>query len=114
MGLTKTYNHPELIVFGLNPQTAATLLHVSIYKIIEANETTNKIKIDHIYKDIATLPLKFKTVKQELAEEYLTMHKKQKFENLKALQMVWPDKSGVFPDQNGYDPKFVDAQPLLF
>ena len=30
-----------------------------------------------------------------------------------ALQLVWPDKSGVFPWEEGYDERFLSLQRLL-
>lgn len=32
---------------------------------------------------------------------------------LEALQCVWPDKSGRFPDEQGCEPEIVKRQPLL-
>jgi hypothetical protein len=29
------------------------------------------------------------------------------------LQLVWPDKKGIFPWQIGFNPAFVHAQPVL-
>ena len=32
---------------------------------------------------------------------------------LQVLQLIWPDKAGLFPDEAGCNPKVVELQPLL-
>jgi hypothetical protein len=33
--------------------------------------------------------------------------------DLPALQLIWPDKSGLFPWEDGFDEQFINDQPSL-
>lgn len=100
------YDHPEVIVFGLPPTTAHSILG-DVAERVKAGEM---LLPNSTWEDFTAngLPAKFivaKTDDLNLCGRY--------FEEFTALQLVWPDKEGRFPWEPGWDKKFDAHQSLL-
>lgn len=113
VGLTETYGHPELIVFGIGGRNAAYFLTMLAAEI--ANGST--IQVESIRDDLANLPFTFKLVSSAAVENYAA----QAFfyyENTSIvptfMQMVITDKVGLFPWDAKYDPSMRTRQPELW
>ena len=107
-------NHPEVIVVGLKPEISQQLLNIVAIKVVGA-----KIRIEPYkkYTDMTEgLSLVFIPVSLDHYGKYLgyanwfygSMSKPYP-----ALQMVWPDKAGIFPWEQNYDERFLQLQPVL-
>jgi Domain of unknown function (DUF4262) len=109
VGLWHSFQHPEIIVFGLPIRYAHSIL----------NHLGGCIKNDRLqfcenqeYHDIADdYPTRFRSVKPDNHFGVaLSLYQQQRFE---ALQLCWPDKSCKFPWEAEFDPAMRKAQPLL-
>lgn len=109
-----TLNHPEIIVLGLQPEIAQQFLNAVAVKLAGAKETIEPYKK---YSEFTEgLSLAFIPVSLEYYGEYLG------YANwfygalpkpYPALQMIWPDKSGLYPWEQNYDTRFFRLQPVL-
>ena len=111
VGLTETFNHPEIICFGL----PSDLAHSIINDVVEIIKQTGAIKIekeyDNIFKDSRAAFLK---VDQRNIGDYfgvaLEYYQDKKIE---ALQLIWTDRNDKFPWEENFEDEFIYKQPLL-
>lgn len=115
IGLLKSFNHPEIIVFGLRLEIAHPLLnvvgfHIKAGKVYEPGKR---------YDDIAQrYDTQFVEVTFSNIQEYFgSLIGYYRFHNdatpIQALQLVWTDTQNRFPWDEGFEEKFRAAQPLL-
>jgi Domain of unknown function (DUF4262) len=112
VGLYYSFSHPEILVVGLKQEVAHSLLK-SIVTRIEAGA---KFEEGELISDIATFPLTFVPVELDNYRDYLgyaMWFYGSMPAPFPALQLIWPDASGLFPWQEGYDSRFSELQPLL-
>lgn len=107
-------NHPEIIVIGLKPEISQQLLNIVAIKVVGAK---TKIEPYKKYADMTEgFSLVFIPVSLEHYAEYLG-YANWFYGSLPkpypVLQMVWPDKAGLFPWDKGYDKRFLQIQPIL-
>lgn len=111
IGLKKTYNMPELIVFGLDPQSAHGVLYAAIGLIKQGN-----FDFDALHSQIIEgFQCAFKNVPFEIAKKYAYsaswFYNNERYE---MSQLIWPDEAGKFPWDDGFNNKFKKIQPVLF
>jgi hypothetical protein len=114
LGFYANYRRPEVIVFGLPPKTAQQFLNIVAVKVAGAGEALVPFKA---YEDIAEgVRIAFVPVARRHYPEYLG-YAGWFYASVKAdlpvLQMVWPDRQGLFPWEQGWDTSFASAQPML-
>lgn len=112
VGLYYRYSHPEILVMGLKQPTAHSLLHSMVEKI----KNGEKFEPGALITDVASFPLALIPIHTNHYREYLGygMWFYQSLEMpFPALQLVWPDRAGLFPWQNGYDGRFSKLQRVL-
>jgi hypothetical protein len=106
-------NHPEIIVIGLKLEVANKLLNVVALNIIDGDEIEPFKKYESF---IDELTVSFVPIDIEFYGEYLG-YANWYYEKLSkpypVLQMVWPDKKGIYPWEDGYDDNFLEIQPIL-
>ena len=112
IGLYKTFNHPEIIVFGLNDD----LMHSVINYIGEEVREGKSFREDGLYPDlIEAYSCTFKSVNQIWYQPFLGyanwFYQDHAYP---VLQCIWPDKNTRFPWESEFNPDWVWAQPLLF
>lgn len=100
---------PEIIVFGLPAHIAQVLLNEAAFRLLK-NELPLGVKVD----DLANLPTFFRSVEPEVAAPYIIQANNRAGKELPALQLVWPDRAGKLPWEEGADPAFKAVQPELF
>jgi len=112
VGLYKNFNHPEIVVFGLNDEVAHSLIN-AIGDVVRAG---NRFAADGLYSDlIDTYSCIFKPVNPVWYHDFLGYANWfYGGENYPVLQCIWPDKSHRFPWDPEFNPNWVWAQPLLF
>lgn len=103
-------NHPEVIVLGLPPAQAHHILHNVYSRIMDGEKFADGDKADEI---ITNFSVSFKALPPDgaplnMARQYYDM------EELPALQLLWPDAEGYFPDDARCNPKFAVAQDIEF
>lgn len=111
VGLFKSYQHPEIIIFGLPIET----MHKILNNIgIQIKSGTN-IQHNSLHSGIlkAGFTVKFRNVSLE-GKEFLGMATKYYMHNFEALQLLWPDKSNVLPDSENCDSLVKNKQPKCY
>lgn len=117
VGFMVTVDHPEVIVFGLNPD----LMHKMLW------EAFRMVKDGHSFRDasfhdglLEGFPVASRPVHVEQHRLYLGFalwHRKHLREigTLEAVQLLWPSKvTGLFPFDEGCHPSVIALQPLLY
>lgn len=111
IGLWKTFNHPEVIAFGL----PINLLHTILNDVGELVKKGEELILDVDNKDILlNLPVQLRRVDESNIPDYFGFAQWfNEYEPFPALQLFWPDKVGKFPWESAYDEKYKFDQPLL-
>lgn len=112
IGLYKTYNHPEIIIFGL-PQE---VMQVALNTICEKVQKKNSFSTGQNYDDILSkYPVQFVEVEKRNYFNYLdyVSYFYDNTNNFPVLQMVWTDQKGNFPWDKNFDENWKFNQPLL-
>jgi len=111
IGLTRTYNHPEIICFGLPNKLGHEIIN-DVAEIIKSGEIIESGKIySEIFRNSRAT---FLTVDKRNIPDYfgagLNYYQKEEFN---ALQLVWADRNDKFPWEENFEEKFLYKQPLL-
>lgn len=116
IGLTTTWDHPELIVFGLEPQDAYDVLAV----IVAAIRAGDSYRVAGRYSGILQGDFKvgLRKVDETQHEVYLGyamghVRYMGRAASLTAMQVFLPDAAGRFPFDVGCDIDVHRAQPRL-
>ena len=111
IGLWKTYNHPEVIAFGLNAETMHIILN-DIGGLVKAGQT---IQINKNYPELfEEAKAEFIVVDQRNLNNYFgTAIDFYNTENFPALELIWTDRNDKFPWESDFEEEFVFKQPLL-
>lgn len=103
---------PELIVFGLPPQAAASMVLTLFNEMRMGNRPKDQKEII----DLARVPLRLEDVSRAAiddytgqGDDYLTSHGHMP----KYRQLMWPDEQGVFPNEKGFDERYRASQPYI-
>jgi len=111
IGLTQTYQHPELICIGLSKELA----HVVINDIADLIKNGERIESNEVYTNIFDESrAMFLTVDPENIRDYfgaaLNYYQGKGFD---ALQLIWTDRNDRFPWEENFEEEFLYIQPLL-
>lgn len=112
IGLSQTYQHPEIIIFGLPQESRHIIINNCEFEI----KSGKTYKPDELYEEI--LPdydCTFKLVPCEWYDDYVGQA--QRFyqgSSFQLLQCVWPDLSHKFPWQPGFNEDWRHRQTLLY
>lgn len=111
VGLHSSYGHPEILLFGLNVQTAQQILNDVGGRVREGEVFTHGQQDAKLF---AGFPALFGEVPAHEAERWLRVAHALAEGPVPTLQAVWPDPQGRFPWESGFDVQFAEAQPVLF
>jgi hypothetical protein len=115
IGLVRTLGHPEVIMFGLAIDTMWRILNA----IGEQVRGGHSFVAAGLYDDlIERYPCKVVPVAERFHSRYLGFamwyaRYAGAIGDLSAVQCLWPDRAGRFPDEAGCDPSIVALQPRL-
>jgi hypothetical protein len=112
VGLTQSYGHPELIVFGLPFETAMGVLAEAARRIRSGELVCKDGGTDH--KLLQGYPATFRAIPSPAVRKHMKVARVIEGDDIKALQIIWPDAHGRFPWETGADPAVAPAQPLLY
>lgn len=112
VGLTETYGHPEVVVFGLSPLEATKALQTVAAQVKSIGQTfTTDLVYRHVFQNHRAA---FRHVPPEKACSVLSLACQRYGQGaFEALQLVWPDDADRFPWEKGYDRRYLAMQPLL-
>lgn len=111
IGLQETFNHPEIICFGLNTK----LLHEIINDVSDIIKREGSINSDKDYNNIfKSSRAKFLQVDERNIEDYFGVAiRYYDSKKINALQLIWPDRNDKFPWELNFEERFKFIQPLL-
>lgn len=110
-GLWVTARHPEIITFSLKGETAHRIFWGLFERVREGARLPIGVPIADVLErlDVMLLP-----VAKEQYREYLGWSIWfYRHHDFPCLQLVWPDRSGLFPWQEGFDETFRNDQSDL-
>lgn len=112
IGLYESYQHPEIICFGLPTDLAHTIIN-DVANLIKNGETIalNQEYGDQIFKETRA---QFLHVDVKNIEDYFgAALNYYQHDNFSALQLVWADRNNKLPWEDGFEEKLIYDQPLL-
>jgi len=112
IGLYRNFNHPEVVVFGLN----GDLMHFVINSIGDDVRTGKIFEVDAKYPDlIEAYSCTFKPVSPVWYDDFLGFANWfYQNHSYPVLQCIWPDRNSRYPWEAEFNPSWLWAQPLLF
>jgi hypothetical protein len=109
VGLTNFDRHPELVIFGVDHDTAAAILNELSGRVQAGERLTAGQRLEGLVE--AAYPMVLLAVHDPAS--HLAVACRLLGDELTALQVVWPDPAGRFPWEPAHDPRFLVMQPLL-
>jgi len=111
IGLLESYQHPELICFGLSTDLMHTLINDVAALIKQGEKAESGRNYDNIF---ANSDAQFVQVDARNVPDYFTLALKYyQLDQIPAMQLVWTDRKNRFPWDMGFEEEFVYKQPLL-
>jgi Domain of unknown function (DUF4262) len=102
---------PEVIVFGLNDKTAHQVLWDVFRDAEQGRSLPVGTRTDQVFANLAAYA--FPVAKRHYPDHLGWSVWFYGGADFPCLQIVWPDRAGVFPWQAGFDPSFAKDQPDL-
>jgi hypothetical protein len=113
VGLYYQFSHPEILIMGLPANTAKKIIN-TIGALVKDGAT---FESGQVYSEIIeSFSVAFTLVDTRYYKEYLgygVWFYRSLPKPFPTLQLVWPDKAGLFPWQQGYDQRYKHLQRLL-
>jgi len=115
IGMMPTLAHPEIVVFGLDHRLCATIINTMGKEIRQGRSFREPGLYEGLIEHFAC---KIRPVAQASHANHLGYamwhhrHIKQACP-LEAVQLLWPDKAGLFPDEPGCNRGIIALQPVL-
>lgn len=111
IGLFKTYGHPEILLIGQGFERTAQFLN----KVRDAVAGGRRfVRGDLCEGFLKGLPVRLGAVLPEHRGDWLGYADWfNGSSDYPVLQLLWPDRKGIFPGEAGYDEGLVDRQPAL-
>jgi len=111
IGLHATLGHPEVLVYGLPRQTAHAILAIvadaaKAGKPIDASRPTDDLLDGYACVLVPIAPDQY----EEHLGTAIWYYEHQPFP---ALQIVWPNRDGIYPWHEDASASFKDAQPVI-
>lgn len=104
---------PEIIAVGLPNITAHTFIN-QLFALTKACGIPPNI--GEFDTELANLPMKFGAVSENNIREYLCQayyRSEEKQIKMRAIQLIWCDREGIFPDETGFDESMRKLAVLL-
>jgi Domain of unknown function (DUF4262) len=112
VGIWHTFRGPEFSVFGLSLYTMAAIINVLGRRIADGAAIAPGDRLD----DVSRCPFMIRPVHESWRATSLFAVSDTIYGYLRPsyLQIVWPDLTGRWPWERGFDARFGDLQPLLW
>lgn len=111
VGLSARWDHPECLVFGLHPEKSQALLRL----VCEEVKKGSKFGCAQSYPGLVEeYSCRFQVLSPQFYREYLGYCRwYYRGDRFQAVQLMWPDLQGNFPDEASFDPHLMAHQPAL-
>jgi hypothetical protein len=111
IGLLESYQHPELICFGLSTDLMHALINDAAVMIKQGEKLESGRNYDNIF---ANSVAQFVQVDARNVPDYFKLALKHyQLDQIPAMQLVWTDRENRFPWEMGFEEEFIYKQPLL-
>lgn len=111
IGLWHSFGQSEVIVFGLPPEVAHELINAVADEAEDGHQFADGTRHDGLLEHY---PVSFCAVPKSCYRDYLgTAIWAYEGDDFPAVQLVWPDKQGRWPWQEGVREGFRSGQPVL-
>lgn len=110
IGLTVTWNHPELYVVGLNPEQAFGIVSDLVDRISEGERFDTPAYVD----EVLSVPIAVRPLQQRAVDDNSGIAQEILGRPITALQVYWPDREGLMPWEDGCDPDIAEMQLSIF
>ena len=111
IGLYSSYGQPEFIIFGLPVEIAHGILSLVADAVASGKPIDTSQPSSTLIKDYEVI---FVPVPQDQFSEYLgSVIWWEQGEDFSAVQIIWPDKNGLFPWHLDAPESFKMDQPVL-
>ena len=111
VGLQETYNHPEIILFGLKPE----IMHIIINDVADLIKNGDRMEAGNEYVNIFKDNRAYFLVveKRNIGDYFGVAIDYYGNSDFRALQLIWTDRIDKFPWEEGFEVEFRHLQPLL-
>jgi hypothetical protein len=115
IGMMHTLNHPEIIIFGLDIDLMWRMVNGIGDDIQNGRTFTERGLYEEILEGFACRIEPVDDSHHPTYLGYAMWHRRHigQIGTLQAVQCLWPDRNGRFPDEPGCHPEVVRLQPLL-
>ena len=111
VGLTHTHGHAELLLFGLDWEVAHSYVNFLAEKIAGGRRYVDGEEVPELFGRYAGA---FVAVPRSQYPEYLgTARWAYRSDDFETLQVVYPDREGRWPWEDGVHDGFLARQPVL-
>mgnify|MGYP001278022622 FL=1 len=111
IGFETSYDHPEIVIFGLQPVMARGLIEMLAVHIDAGGVIPDGMFVGLLDNDLpaAMLPVDM----EEHAALFAGATRFHGRDDYRVCQFVWPDRNGKMPWDEGYDNRLRLAQPVI-
>lgn len=110
-GLWLTLRQPELIVFSLNNETAHQVFWTAFNNAKVGKVLSAQARTDAVFGNVATFT--FPVARRYYASLLGWSRWFYAGDDFPCLQIVWPDRAGLFPWESGFSSSLSKSQPDL-
>lgn len=111
IGFEKSFRHPEIIVFGLQPATAQLVLADMATLLRKGQRFDPYVRLANLFG--ADLEVEFRPVRDDAFARYLPGAVSFYGAPFRAWVMLWPDKAGRLPGEAGCRVNTQDEAVLI-
>jgi len=99
IGLEESFDHPEIMIFGLERDTMHSILSDIVSDIRDGTKFKEGVRNGNVLS--GEFEVLFKCVKDELLPEYAGIATQYYNRPIRLMVMFWPDKSNILPTEAG-------------
>ncbi|MDA0370425.1 MAG: DUF4262 domain-containing protein [Actinomycetota bacterium] len=111
IGLPERFGFPEIVVFGLTPVAASGLVDLVAQQLEGGVEIPCDVPLQGLLDN--DLRCVFSTVDVEAWQGYFSTGWAWHRGSFDVVQLLWPDRMGWLPYEDGFDHRLTVAQPML-
>jgi hypothetical protein len=111
IGFPERFGFPEVVVFGLTPVAVRGLLDLVAQQLVAGVEIPCDVPLQGLLDN--ELRCVFVTVDVERHVDLFVTGRAWHRGSFDAVQLLWPDRQGWLPHEDGFDRRVALAQPVI-
>ena len=111
IGFPQRFDFPEVVIFGLTPVASKGILDL----VAQQLEASVEIPLDVPVVGLLDNELRcvFASLDAPTVDEYFVTGRMWHGGSFAAVQLLWPDRQGWLPYEDGFDRRLQAAQPMI-